>query len=1067
MRRLLLVFALCAGAVPAAQAATVAPAAAGAPFTAKGSVNQVYVTDLPSGVTVDLKDASDTVVDTGTTDAQGSYLFRKVPAGTGYQVDRSGIVIGGIKVTDPDVNPGPSWYQQQVNNHPLNEGYDYLTTRDGTTLSVNITFPNDGSSAPWPVVLDYSGYDPSQPGTVPQEAAVYQYQGYVVVGVNMRGTGCSGGAFDFMETLQSLDGYDVVETLARQSWSNGHVGMVGISYSGYSQLYVGATNPPHLDAITPLSPFADTYTGILYPGGILNDGFAVDWATERNDGAKPKARPWAKTRINNGDTTCAHNQLLRLQSPDLLDRIESTPFADLAYSYLDPETFVDKIKMPTFLSSQWQDEQTGGSAANLVELFDPDTKVFANFTNGTHVEPMAPSEIYEAMVFIDLYVGHRIPHTANLLSLGAPAVLADLFGAPDRDADFGLPFNGWPQQPSYEAALAYYEAKPHVRIRWENGTVSGKEGLPIAAATTRHSTWPLTGLTNEKWYLQPDGALAASAPTVPDTAARASSSYTYDPTTKRNSTYTGSTESAWAPHPDYTWDVLDEGNALSFVTPAYASKAAYAGQGSVDLWVRSSAADTDFEATLTEVRPDGKEVFIQSGWLRGSHRTLDEARSTELVPFHWHQEADASPLPAGQFTPIRIELFPFAHVLRPGSKLRLNIEAPGGNQPFWAFDALPGPATNSIGHSAGMPSRVVLPRVPANQAPSVPAAYPACALDGVTTRAVSYRNQPCRTYSPDRMVTQVTGSPNGRRPDLWANWIPFDGPQPTTYTVTASLGAGAPAGAIVPAPKTVPGSATEVLFEGLRENVPYEFTVTPHYPGGDGPTSDASLPLAVKPVGLRLWGDYPSFVENVLLQFQQHASQAEIDAGAAALEAGQDNAEWVASLRRDADSVNNVDPVTRLYLAYFKRVPEWSGQRYWAGQRRLGVTLNKVSDSFAASSEFKNTYGALTNKAFVDLVYQNVLGRPGDSGGVAYWTNQLNLKRKTRGQVMTGFSESNEFKTKSRNTVDVASLYIALFARKAKTAEWNAAMATLGGGGTLTDIVRPMLDSVEFDNRSI
>jgi X-Pro dipeptidyl-peptidase (S15 family) len=77
--------------------------------------------------------------------------------------------------------------------------------------------------------------------------------GYAVVDVNMRGTGCSGGAFDYLERLQSLDGYDVVETVARQPWVlHNRVGMAGVSYGGISQLFVGATAPPHLAAITPL-----------------------------------------------------------------------------------------------------------------------------------------------------------------------------------------------------------------------------------------------------------------------------------------------------------------------------------------------------------------------------------------------------------------------------------------------------------------------------------------------------------------------------------------------------------------------------------------------------------------------------------------------------------------------------------------------------------------------------------------------------------------------------------------------------------------------------------------------
>ncbi len=91
----------------------------------------------------------------------------------------------------------------------------------------------------------------------------------------MRGTGCSGGSFNYFEALQGLDGYDIIETVARQPWVLGHrVGMLGISYGGISQLFVGATDPPHLAAITPLSVIDNTAT-TLYPGGLLNTGFAA------------------------------------------------------------------------------------------------------------------------------------------------------------------------------------------------------------------------------------------------------------------------------------------------------------------------------------------------------------------------------------------------------------------------------------------------------------------------------------------------------------------------------------------------------------------------------------------------------------------------------------------------------------------------------------------------------------------------------------------------------------------------------------------------------------------------
>ncbi len=103
----------------------------------------------------------------------------------------------------------------------------------------------------------------------------------------MRGTGCSGGAFDYFEELQSLDGYDAIETVAAQPWvAHGKVGMVGISYPGITQLFVARTRPPHLAAITPLSVLDDTYTTV-YPGGILNNGFAVGWAKDRAADALP------------------------------------------------------------------------------------------------------------------------------------------------------------------------------------------------------------------------------------------------------------------------------------------------------------------------------------------------------------------------------------------------------------------------------------------------------------------------------------------------------------------------------------------------------------------------------------------------------------------------------------------------------------------------------------------------------------------------------------------------------------------------------------------------------------
>ena len=74
--------------------------------------------------------------------------------------------------------------------------------------------------------------------------------GFATVGVNMRGSGCSGGVLDLFDLPTSADGYDVIETVAAQPWvKGGRVGMIGISFPGISQIFVGGARPPHLAAI--------------------------------------------------------------------------------------------------------------------------------------------------------------------------------------------------------------------------------------------------------------------------------------------------------------------------------------------------------------------------------------------------------------------------------------------------------------------------------------------------------------------------------------------------------------------------------------------------------------------------------------------------------------------------------------------------------------------------------------------------------------------------------------------------------------------------------------------------
>ena len=125
---------------------------------------------------------------------------------------------------------------------------------------------------------------------------------------------------------------------------------------------------------------------------------------------------------------------------------------------------------------------------------------------------------------------------------------------------------------------------------------------------------------------------------------------------------------------------------------------------------------------------------MQSGWLRASHRRLDSRRSTPTLPVHTDVEGDARPMPANQYRKLRIEIFPFAQVFRPGDRLRITLDAPGGARPLWAFDTLDNGQRVTVANDAQHPSLLALTAVPV----SAPASRPACA---------SLRSQPCRTFA--------------------------------------------------------------------------------------------------------------------------------------------------------------------------------------------------------------------------------------------------------------------------------------------------------------------------------
>ncbi len=734
--------------ISAGVAATLLAASPAGAFTARGSVEQVYVTGLADGAGVSLADAAGRTVGETQAASLGGALFRDVKPGGGYRVRVGSEESGPITVLP--VSPAPpstDVYDQVIPS----SGYGYLTTRDGTKLAISVRPPQDVTKAlgievpaipagPTPTLIEYAGYGYADPkGPESGIALIANLMGFTVVNVNMRGTGCSGGAFDFFEPLQGLDGYDVIETIARQPWVlNNQVGMMGISYGGISQLFTARYNPPSLAAISPLSVIDATQT-TLYPGGILNTGFALEWGKDRIRDALPAGpaggQRWAHERILAGDEVCRENQVMHEQALDLMGKLRANSFyVPEVADPLAPATFVDEIEAPTFLVCQYTDEQTGGHCPTLASRFTSARKKWFTFTNGTHVDSLAPEILTRWFDFLHLYVAEQNPAAAApLLRAAAPLIYSEAMGA----QDVTLPPDPVQQQPTHRAARELFERQPPVRLLFDNGA-GGAPGLPYAGFEHSFPSYPPPGATARTWYFGPGGTLRSSRP-----RAHRAEALRWGPGSRPSTSFTGNTSAGkdglWTPTPPYRWRTPQDGTALSYVSEPLSEDTVVAGAGAVHAWLRATKRNVDLAATVSEVRPDGKETFVQGGWLRTSMRKLDAGKSTPLAPVLSLRRKDRRPVPSKRYTKVVVPLYYQGHAYRKGSRIRVTISSPHGDQPVWDFaEAQPhtGGATVSLAFSRKRPSRVVLPVVPGLR---VPTPLPPCP---------SLRGQPCRDYEP-------------------------------------------------------------------------------------------------------------------------------------------------------------------------------------------------------------------------------------------------------------------------------------------------------------------------------
>ena len=264
------------------------------------------------------------------------------------------------------------------------------------------------------------------------------------------------------------------------------------------------------------------------------------------------------------------------------------------------------------------------------------------------------------------------------------------------------------------------------------------------------------------------------------------------------------------------------------------------------------------------------------------------------------------------------------------------------------------------------------------------------------------------------------------------------------------------------------GNVTTYTITGLTQGQTYYIAITAYdnaIPANESGYSDEVSGVATEP-GTPL-NDTVEFVKQQYRDFLNREAKTEglqfwvnmIDSGAMT------RAQVIESFFWSEEFGLRIAPIVRLYFASFLRIPDYAELQYWINQHINGQPLESISDAFAASQEFQQRYGGLSNEQFVTLVYQNVLGRSPNPGGYTYWVGELNLGALTRGQLILGFSESTEYKGLVSIEVFVTMVYVAMLRRSPQQGGFDYWVAFLESGNSEYSMIDAFLNSQEYANR--
>jgi len=277
--------------------------------------------------------------------------------------------------------------------------------------------------------------------------------------------------------------------------------------------------------------------------------------------------------------------------------------------------------------------------------------------------------------------------------------------------------------------IAAYRAEPPILLRMEAGGFTDRPGTPEPRIEVPLDAWPLDDAPTLTWYAQAGGTLTEEASDDPT-----SSAFAFDEVAPGLNFFGPKGYQLMPPLWDIDWTPFAPNHRVTYDTPPFKTDDVLVGPALATVWVNSPVDQVQLQVTLTELRTDGEEVLVQSGWLDLRHRHVDAQRGLRLE--RYFTAATEAPVPTDTWTEAKISIPSFAHPVREGSVLRLTVSTPGRDHGTWAFDTTDydTPPTFLIGEGG---NHATVLQVGTLDGVDVPESYPACP---------GLRGQPCRPY---------------------------------------------------------------------------------------------------------------------------------------------------------------------------------------------------------------------------------------------------------------------------------------------------------------------------------